>query len=92
MRHAKPGEVNYNAVDVFTAAHVAAGVIMAMSGVKAPTALALAVGWELVEPVLKTEAPGLFPHARIDSSVNKLTDAAAVMVGWWGAKRLSRGR
>ncbi len=92
MRHAKRGEVNYDAIDGFTAAHAASGAIMALTGVKASTALAMAVGWELVEPVLKTEIPGLFPHASIDTPINKLTDVAAVMVGWWGAKRLSRGR
>lgn len=86
-RIARRGEVNYGAFDVFTIAHAAAGVAMGVAGVSRSRALAVAIGWEIVEPILKTALPGAFPHATIDTMTNKTTDVVAVMAGWWVVSR-----
>ncbi len=92
VRRAKPGEVNYGPVDRFTFAHAAAGVGLALADASGPVALAVAIGWEVVEPTLKVKAPALFPYASRDSMTNKVVDVVAVMAGWYGTRKLSRGR
>jgi hypothetical protein len=86
-RAARRGEINGDALDRFTIAHGAAGVLMGLGRVPWWGALVLAVGWELAERPLKRVIPRAFPHASQDSLANATCDVLAVMAGW-GAMQL----
>ena len=81
-RAAEPGEINHAVVDRFTIAHFAVGVLMGAGRMPWWGALAIAVGWELVERPLKRSAPQIFPHATQDTVQNAVGDAVAMMAGW----------
>lgn len=87
-RIASPGEINGDVVDRFTLAHGAAGVLAGSVGVGPLGALALAVGWEIVERPLKRALPGAFPNATQDTWGNMVGDVGAFMIGWFIANRL----
>lgn len=40
------------------------------------------MAWEVVEPTLKRQLPGVFPKNTIDSFQNKAGDTAYWMMGW----------
>ena len=87
-RAARRGEINGDAVDRFTLAHGAAGVLLGLGRVPWWAALGLAVGWELAERPLKRAVPRIFPHASQDSLANATCDVLAVMLGWGAMKLL----
>lgn len=82
MSEAKPGEINGDSIDRFTAGHAAFGVLLGLGRVPWWVALGLAVGWEIVENPLKDRFPKLFPHPSHDAPVNATFDVLAVMTGW----------
>lgn len=75
-------EVNHKAVDRFTVAHAAAGILLGLGRVGPGYAVALAVGWELVENPLKDAFPDVFPHPSHDSFANAAGDVLAMMGAW----------
>lgn len=81
-RTARPGEINYPAIDRFTLAHYAWGVILGASRFPLWGALAFAVGWEIIERPLKRRLPRIFPHGTQDTVPNMIGDASAMLLGW----------
>ena len=79
---AQPGDPNFEPVDRYTLFHLGVGLGMSYLDIKLPTALAISIGWELLERPLKRYAPHIFPDASQDSPANAVSDAAANMVGW----------
>lgn len=79
---AKPGEVNYGFVDRFTLVHFGIGLVYGLLHLHLGWALLLAIGWELVENILKARVAWIFPHATADTWKNSLGDVLAVMSGW----------
>jgi hypothetical protein len=88
-RKALPGEINYALVDRFTIAHGAVGFTLGAARVPLPYAIAIAIGWELVENPLKRNFPGLFPSKTQDSLQNATGDALAMVAGWLAWRSLS---
>lgn len=82
-RAALPGEINYEPLDRYTAAHAAFGFLMGAARVPLPLAAAAAVGWEIVERPLKRAHPSLFPSGTQDSLANATVDALAMVAGWY---------
>jgi hypothetical protein len=84
--------INQGALDRYTAAHAASGVLLRTCGrVRWWHALLIAVAWEVVERPMKTRLPGIFePDAVQDSWLNMASDVVALMVGY-GAGRLIDG-
>ena len=74
--------MNEDAIDRFTLAHAMGGYVMAELGLSWEQTLILSVAWELLEPILKEARPEMFPHPTADSTVNKIADVAATMIGW----------
>jgi hypothetical protein len=87
-REALPGEVNGDALDRFTLAHAAAGVLMGLGRLPWWAALGLAIAWEVAENPLKDRFPGVFPHATHDRPCNAVADTCAVMAGWAAMRAL----
>lgn len=81
-RQAFQGDINGDAIDRFTLAHLGAGLGLRMLGVPPLTTAALAVGFEIVENPLKDRFPAVFPNATHDRPINAAFDAAAVVAGW----------
>jgi hypothetical protein len=81
-RRAVPGEINYPIFDRFTAAHFLIGVSYGLLDLSVWLAIVLAIGWEVVEDVLKALVPIIFPNATRDTLRNAAGDIAAVMTGW----------
>lgn len=79
---AKPGEINYPFADRFTFVHFGIGLAYGVLGLSLGWVLALAIGWEAVENLLKAWLPQMFPHATADTWRNSLGDTLAVMGGW----------
>lgn len=79
---AKPGEDNHVTTDQYTFRHMAFGALTGYYGMSAALSLTGAVVWEVVEPTLKRQLPGVFPKNTIDSFQNKAGDTAYWMVGW----------
>lgn len=73
--------------DRYTLGHAAAGALYAWMGLKWPTAMALAFGWELLENPLKRNLPSVFPDACQDSAPNAVGDVLAVVAAY-GVTRL----
>tara|TARA_R100000655_G_scaffold66105_4_gene104520 strand:+ start:2017 stop:2355 length:339 start_codon:yes stop_codon:yes gene_type:complete len=89
--------VNRTAVDQYTLLHIVSGVaiffILKLFGKDWPIlALILAIGWEIFEPMAKEWNPDVFPNPSKDSAINKTFDVIAVMVGYYGARMLTRRR
>lgn len=87
---AREDEINGKPVDRFTFGHAALGGVLAVAGVSAPAALAVAVIWELVETPAKRARPDLFPNPSADTAANAVLDVAAVMIGWGIARSVTR--
>lgn len=68
--------------DRWTLGHAAAGVVYAWMGLKWPTALVAAVGWELLENPLKRNLPTVFPDSCQDSAPNAVGDILAVVAAY----------
>jgi hypothetical protein len=83
QRTAGPGEINHAFFDPYSLVHGLVGVFAAVVlrfGFLAT--LALAVGWEVVEHLLKNIVPGIFPHPTQDTFANSAGDVIATMLGW----------
>ena len=82
MRTAKPGEINYDALDRFTLGHFSVGVILGLARVTPGWAAAVAIGWEFIERPLKDMYPEVFPHSTQDTARNAAVDALAMLAGY----------
>ena len=80
-RAALPGEINYEPIDRFTAAHAAVGFVMGAARVPMPLVITAAVGWEIIERPLKRAHSSLFPSQTQDSFQNATVDALAMILG-----------
>jgi hypothetical protein len=76
------GEVNHAVFDPWSLVHALVGIVMARLGAGLLPTLALAVGWEVAEHVLKNLVPALFPHPSQDSLANSAGDVLATVVAW----------
>jgi len=65
--------MNRNAIDIWTLAHLAVGVIMALAGATRTTAYAVAIGTEIIEIGLRKTNPEFFE----ESQQNIVTDILA---------------
>jgi hypothetical protein len=75
-------------LDRFTVGHVAAGTLFALGRVPWWAALAMSVGFELIENALKRKSPALFPSRIEDSWAHAAVDVTAVMAGYGAIKLL----
>src|SRR5262245_28641259 len=91
QRTATSGEINFGFVDPYTLVHGVIGVIAAALGLRLVGTLALAIGWEIAEHLLKQLVPSVFPHVTQDTWLNSAGDVVATMLGW-GLARLVHAR
>ncbi len=89
QREALPGEINGDAFDRFTLAHLGWGAALGALGLSFPLTVAIGVAWEFVEDPLKDQFSGLFPNATHDSTENAVVDVLAVMLGWQLHRRVN---
>ena len=82
QRTAGPGEINYAAFDRYSLAHGLIGIAAAMMGLSFWSTLAIAVGWEIAEHILKNVVPSLFSYATQDTLINSVGDVLSSLVGW----------
>jgi hypothetical protein len=82
QRTARPGEINYAPLDRYSLAHGLIGVAAAMMGLGFWTTLAIAVGWEVVEHILKDVVPALFSYPSQDTVINSVGDVLSTLIGW----------
>ena len=87
--------VNRTAVDQFTLLHILSGIlifyIFKAFGFDSPIgALVLAILWEAFEPMAKEWNPDIFPNPSKDSKINKTFDVLGVMIGYYGARAVSK--
>jgi hypothetical protein len=81
-RMARPGEINGDALDRFTLAHYAFGVLLGAGRAPWWSVPLVAVSWEALERPMKRAWPRVFPHSSQDSWPNMIGDALAVLFGW----------
>jgi hypothetical protein len=74
--------INNNAVDRYTLAHFAWGVILGAARLPWWGTAGAAVGWEIIERPLKNHFPKVFPYSSQDTLANAAVDALAIMAGW----------
>ncbi len=79
---ARPGEVDHPAFDKFALVHGLAGIIMERFGARLPTALGLAIGWELLEDAVNATLPSALPYRTRETFDNKVGDVVSTMAGW----------
>jgi hypothetical protein len=79
---AGPGDVNHGLFDVFSLVHLGGGIFFGAIGLGFFPMLALAVGWEFAERVLKDCIPHVFVHPAQDTIVNACGDILMAMAGW----------
>jgi hypothetical protein len=82
QRTATSGEINFGFIDPYTLVHGFVGVVAAAIGLRFFGMLALAVGWEIAEHLLKQLIPSVFPHVTQDTFRNSCGDVLATIVGW----------
>jgi hypothetical protein len=82
QRKALPGEINYPPVDRYSLAHGLIGVAAGLAGFGFWQTMGIAVGWEIVEHVLKNLVPPLFAYPSQDTLVNSFGDVISTMLGW----------
>jgi hypothetical protein len=88
VRTAAPGEVNYPIVDEFTLVHFGVGAFLSILGASQKQALAINIGWELLERPLKRTMPQIFPHTTQDTIPNMIGDLIANELGYLLMERL----
>ena len=90
----EPTLFNRAPVDAFTAMHLGTGTVVGAAGAPWQLALALTVGWELVEPKLKRSKlwRKRFPVPTDDTLANTIGDSGAFMAGWWLGKQIRERR
>lgn len=76
------GTINGDPADRFTIAHGIGGVFIGLTNAPIGAAIALAIGWEVLERYLKDRMPEAFPHPSQDRLQNSILDACAVLIGW----------
>ncbi len=81
--------INKIPVDRFTVAHFGAGCVGGAFDIDWKLFMAGAIGWEVLEHVLKDSHPGLFPNPSQDSLGNATCDVLAAGLGF-GAMRSLR--
>jgi len=74
-------EINLSPVDRFTLVHFGAGVGASVLGLTLEQTLALAIGFEVVEYLVKDAHPQIFPHPSQDSLPNAAVDVGAAVGG-----------
>jgi membrane protein YqaA with SNARE-associated domain len=93
---ATPGQVNYQLVDFMSLVHVGVGAALALFRIGLVATLIIAVGWELVEHVLKNCQPQMFVFPSQDTLMNACGDVLCAVVGWllgrWVSARSGRAR
>ncbi|HEY4394058.1 MAG TPA: hypothetical protein VGP64_08350 [Polyangia bacterium] len=82
QRMARPGEINYAPVDRYSLAHGLIGVAAGLAGFGFWQTVGIAVGWEILEHVLKNLVPALFAYPSQDTLVNSFGDVISTMLGW----------
>jgi len=82
QRVAGPGELNHGFLDPYSLVHGLVGAVIALFGLGFGAAIAIAVGWELAEHVLKNIAPAAFPHPTQDTLANSAGDVLSTAIGW----------
>jgi hypothetical protein len=82
QRTARPGEINYPPIDRYSLAHGLIGVAAGLAGFGFWQTVGIAVGWEIVEHVLKNLVPALFAYPSQDTLVNSFGDVISTMLGW----------
>jgi len=92
QRTAHSGEINYAFVDPYSFAHAAVGAILGLVGLRLGALLAIAIGWELAEHVLKNLIPAAFPHPTQDTLANSIGDVLSALLGWAIARGASAAR
>ena len=79
---------NGKTIDGWTVVHGVAGYAAAKIGFGLLSTFAIAVAWEVIEPKVHRNWPGIFPDGTVDSGPNAATDIGAAMIGWYvGATR-----
>ncbi len=81
-RMAQPGEINYAPLDRYSLFHGLVGVAAGLVGLGFWQTFAVAVGWEIVEHILKNLVPSVFAYPTQDTLVNSIGDVLSAMVGW----------
>ena len=79
---ARPGEVNYDFFDRYTAAHFATGIGLGVARLNWWQAALFAIGWEIIESPLKRAVPRAFPYSSEDTLSNAAGDVLGMMAGW----------
>jgi hypothetical protein len=92
QRTAHPGEINYAFVDPYSLAHAVVGAMLGLLGLRLGALLAIAIGWELAEHVLKNLIPAAFPHPTQDTLANSTGDVLAALLGWAIARGVTAAR
>jgi hypothetical protein len=92
QRKALPGEINYPPVDRYSLAHGLIGVAAGLAGFGFWQTVGIAVGWEIVEHVLKNLVPALFAYPSQDTLVNSFGDVISTMLGWAMATAIRQRR
>ena len=91
QRTARPGEINYPFVDPYSLVHAAVGAIFGLLGLRLAWVLAIAIGWELAEHVLKNLVPAVFPHPTQDTLANSIGDVLCALLGWAISRAATHG-
>jgi hypothetical protein len=81
---------NKGAVDVYTPAHVAIGMVFGMLGVGFGTSMAVAVGYEIIEQFVERSDFGqqLFRSRGPEGPLNVAIDVAVFAAGHWAGSRV----
>ena len=89
---ARPGEINYAPIDRYSLAHGLIGVAAGLAGFGFWQTVAIAVGWELVEHVLKNLVPAVFAYPSQDTLANSFGDVVSTLLGWAMATAIRQQR
>lgn len=82
QRLAPPGELNHGFLDPYSLVHGLVGVVAALFGLRLGGTMAIAIGWEVTEHLLKNLAPTAFPHPTQDTLANSAGDVLSTALGW----------
>jgi hypothetical protein len=72
--------------------HLGVGIAMGLFRVPLVLVVAIAVGWEVAEHVLKIHHPSMFVFPSQDTLANAVVDVVCAAVGWGLAGPISRAR
>jgi hypothetical protein len=92
QRTAQPGEINYAPVDRYSLAHGFIGVAAGLAGFGFWQTVGIAVGWEILEHLLKNLVPVVFAYPSQDTLVNSFGDLVSTMLGWAVATAIRQHR